>query len=101
MTKLLTLSILFSVLLRAVLVAKLVILGILPLILSTLTLRVVSVAKLVILGILSSVFFILALNTSFLTTLFLTPSLNLLKLTGTGNNLLTSNLSTFFTNFLN
>ena len=101
MTKFLTLSILFSVLLTAVLVARSVILGILPLILSTLTLRVLSVAKIVILGILSSVFFILALNTSFWTTLFLTPSLNLLKLTGTGNYLLTSNFSTFFTNFLN
>ena len=84
LTKLLTLGILFSAAVRAVVVAKLVILGILPLtsfilalrtavvaklvILNTspltsinLALRVVSVAKLVISGIFSSIFFILAL----------------------------------------
>ena len=71
MTKLLTLDILFSNALRAVLVAKLVI----------------SV-------ILSSIFFILALCSSFLKTSFFTTSLNLLKSTGAGNNLSTSNLST-------
>ena len=71
MTKLLTLGILFSTALRAVLVAKLVILGISPLTSFILALRVVLVAKLVISGILSSIFFILALCTSFLTTSFL------------------------------
>ena len=69
MTKLLTLGILFSTALRAVLVAKLVILGISPLTSFILALRVVLVAKLVISGILSSIFFILALYTSFLITL--------------------------------
>ena len=58
-----------------------------------LALRVVLVAKLVISGILSSIFFILALYTSFLTTSFFTTSLSLLKSTGTGTNLSTSNLS--------
>ena len=71
MTKLLTLGILFSTALRAVLVAKLVILGISPLTSFILALRVVLVAKLVISGILSSIFFILALYTSFLATSFL------------------------------
>ena len=60
-TKLVTLGILFSTAVKAVLVANLVILGISPLILFNLALRVVSVAKLAISGILSSVFFILAL----------------------------------------
>ena len=55
-TKLLTLGILYSTALRAVLVAKLVILGILPLTSFILALRVVLVAKLVISGILSSMF---------------------------------------------
>ena len=103
MTKLLTLGILFSRALRAVLVDKLVTLGISPLTSFTLALKVVLVAKFVILGIspltsfilplrevlvaklvissvLSSIFFILALDTSFLTTFF-SISLNLLKLT--------------------
>ena len=85
----------FILALRAVLVAKLVILGILPLASFILALRVVLVAKLVISDILSSIFFILALYTSFLTTSFFTMSISLLKSTGTGINLLTSNLSTF------
>ena len=51
LTKLLTLGILFSTLVRAVGIAKLVILGISFLTLSILTLRVVFVAKLVISGI--------------------------------------------------
>ena len=72
LTKLLILGILFSTALRAVLVAKLVILGISPLTSFILALRVVLVAKLVISGILSSIFFILALYTSFLTTSFFT-----------------------------
>ena len=91
MTKLLTLGILFSTAVRAVLVAKLVISGISPLTSFVLALRVVLVAKLVISGILSSIFFILALYTSFLTTSFFTTSLSLLKSTGTGTNLSTSN----------
>ena len=79
MTKLLTLGILFSTAVRALVVAKLVILGISPLTSFILALRVVLVAKLVISGILSSIFFILALYTSFLTTSFFTTSLSLLK----------------------
>ena len=45
-------------------------------------------------GILSSIFFTLELYTSFLTTSFFITSLNLLKSTGTSNNLSASNLST-------
>ena len=81
-TKLLTLGILFSTVLRAVVVAKLVILDISPLTSFVLALRLVLVAKLVISGT-----FILALYTSFLTKFFTTS-------TGTGTNLSTSNLST-------
>ena len=81
--------------LRAVVVAKLVILGISFLTSFILALSVVLVAKLVISGILSSVFFILALYTSFLTTSLFTTPLSLLKSTGTGTILSTSNLSTF------
>ena len=92
--KVLTLGILFSTAVRAVVLAKLVILGILPLTSFILALRVVLVATLVISGILSSMFFILALYTSFLTTSFYTASLVLLESTGTGTNSLTSNLST-------
>ena len=58
-----------------------------------LVLRVVLVAKLVMSGILSSIFLILALYTYFLTTSFFSALLNLLKSTGTGTNLSTSNLS--------
>ena len=94
MSKLLTFGILFSTTVTAVVVAKLVILGILPLTsfiealiavvvarfvipgTSALTefplvLRVALVAKIVIPGILSSTVFILALYTSFWTTSFL------------------------------
>ena len=94
MTKLLTLGILFSTAVREALVPKFIILDISPLTSFILALRVVLVAKLVISGILSSIFFILALYTSFLTTSFFTTSLSLLKSTGTGTNLSTSNLST-------
>ena len=73
--------------LRAVVVAKLVILGISPLISFILELRVVLVAKLVIPDILSLILFILTLYTSFLTTSFYTKSLSLLKSTGTVANL--------------
>ena len=61
MTKLQTLRILFSTALKAVLVGKLVILGISPSTSFTLALRVVLVANLVMSGILSSISFILAL----------------------------------------
>ena len=81
----------FILLLRAAVVAKLIMLGILLLISFILALRVVLVAKLVISSILSSIFFILALYTSFSTTSFFTISLSLLKSTGTGPNLSTSN----------
>ena len=66
MTRSLTLRILFSAVVRAAVVAKLVILlGISRLISFILALRVVLVAKLVISGILSSTVLILALYTSF------------------------------------
>ena len=94
LTKLVTLGILFSTAVRALVVAKLVIFGIPSLTSFILALREVFVAKLVMSGILSSIFFILALYTSFLTTSFFTISLSLLRPTGTGTNLSTSNLST-------
>ena len=62
MTKLLTLGILFSTAVRAVRVAKLVILGISPFTPSILALRAAVVAKIVILGISSLTSFILALR---------------------------------------
>ena len=70
LTKLLTLAILFSIAVRAVVVAKLVMLGILPLTSFILALREPLVAMLVISGILSSIFFILVLHASFLTASF-------------------------------
>ena len=102
MTKLLTLGILFSTTVRAVVVAKLVILCILPVTSIILALRAAVVAKLVILGISpltsfilalrvglvlqlvissiwSSIFLILAFYTSFLTASFFTASLSLLN----------------------
>ena len=87
-TKLLTLGILFSTVLRAAVVAKLVILDISPLTSFVLALRLVLVVKLVISGT-----FILALYTCFLTKFF-TTSLSLFKSTGSGINSSTSNLST-------
>ena len=66
LTELLTLSILFSTALTAVVVPKLVILDILFLTSFILALRVVLVAKSVVSGTLSSICFILALYTSFL-----------------------------------
>ena len=116
MTILLTLGILLSTAVRAVVVAKLVILGISPLtsfilalrealvvklaVLGTspsisfiLALREALVANFVISGILSSLFFILALYTSLLTTPFF-YCITLLKSTRTGTNSSTSNLST-------
>ena len=111
MNKLLTLGILFSTKVRAVEVAKLLILRISPLTSFILALREALVAKLVRLGISSLTSFILALRVvliaklvisgilpsiflSFLTTFF-TISFSLLKLTGIRTNLSTSNL--FFT----
>ena len=109
------LGIIFSTAVRALVVAKFVILGILlltsfilalgaevvaklvmlcPLTSFILELSVVLVAKLIISGHLSSIFLILVLYTSFLTTSFFTASLSLLESTGTGTNLSTSNLST-------
>ena len=69
MTKLISLGTLFSPSVRAVVVAKLLILDVSPLTSFILALRVVLVAKLIITGVLSSKFFIVALYTSFLTTL--------------------------------
>ena len=77
----------FILALRAVVVAKLVILGISPLTSFIFELRVVLGAKLVISGILSSILFILALYTSFLKTSFFAASLSSPKST--------SNLSSF------
>ena len=74
MTKLLTLRIIFPIAVRAIVVAKLVILGTLPLTSFILVLREALVAKLVISGILS------------LTISFFTTSLSLLKSTGTVTN---------------
>ena len=95
MIKLLTQGILFSTAARALVVVKLVILGISPLTSFILAWRETLVAMLVISGILSSIFLILALYASFLTTLFFTTSLNLLQSTKAGTNLSTFNLSAF------
>ena len=65
MTKLLTLGTLFLIEVRALVIAKLVLLGISPLTSFILALTVVLVAKLVKSGILSSIFFILELYTFF------------------------------------
>ena len=67
-TRSLTLGVLFSIVVRATSVDKLEILSISFLISFTLELRVILVAKLVILGILSSILLILALYASFTTT---------------------------------
>ena len=100
MTRLLTLDILFSTAFRTVLLAKLVILGISPLMSFILALRVVLVAKLVISGILSSIFFYLSIIYIFFNNIIFIISLSLLKSTGTGNNLSTSNLSILLFKFL-
>ena len=63
--------------------AKPLILGISALTSFIFVLRIVLVAKLVILGILSSIFLILTLYSVFLTTSFFTTLLSLVKLTGT------------------
>ena len=100
MTRSLTLGISLSKVVRAVGVDKSVILGISPLTSFTLALRTALVGKLVILGISSSIILILALYKSFLILSFLTTSLSLLKSTGTGTNLSTSNLSTLLLKLL-
>ena len=85
----------FILALIAVLIAvKLVILGISFLTSFILALVTVLVAKLVISGILPSLFFILSLDTFFLTTSIFTTSPSLLKSIGAGINLSKSNLST-------
>ena len=71
MTKILILGILFLTEERALVVARLVILGIFPFTSFVSGLREVFVAKLVILSISPSIYFTLALYTSFLTTSFL------------------------------
>ena len=83
------LGILFSTVVRAAVVGKLVILGISPLTSFILALKKALVAKLVISDILSSMFLILALHIPFFKTSFFTSSISLLKSTGTGTNLLT------------
>ena len=88
--------VLFILALRTAVAAKLVILGISFSTLFILAVRIVVIADLVILGILSWICLILALCTSFLTRSIFTTSLSLLKSTGTGTNLSTSNLSTFW-----
>ena len=79
LTKLLTLHILFSTAIKALVVTKLVIHGISLLTSFISALRVVLVVKLVMSGILSSIFLILALYTPFLTASFFTTLLSLLK----------------------
>ena len=61
--------------------------------------RAVVVAKLVIPGILFAMFLILVLYTFFLTRSFFPTSLSLLKSTGTVSNLLASNLSILVSTF--
>ena len=99
MTKLLILCILFSTAVRALVVAKLVMLGISPLTLFILALREALIANLVISGIFSPIFLILALYASFLTISTFTASLGLLKSTETGTNLSISHLSTVLFKF--
>ena len=72
-------GIIFSTAVRAVLVAKLIMLGIFFLISFILALRVVLVAKLVISGILSSTFIYHSIIYIFLTTSFFATSISLLK----------------------
>ena len=81
----------FILALRAEVVPKLVILGISPLTSFILALRAVLVAKLEISDILSSIYLILPIYTSFMPTSLFTTSPSLLKSTGTGTNLSTSN----------
>ena len=82
----------FILALRAVVVAKLVILVISFLTSFILALRALLVAKLVLSGILSSISLILAIYRSFLTISFFTISLSLLKSTGVVSSFPISNL---------
>ena len=101
LTKLLTLGILFSTAVRAVVLAKLVILGIMPLTSFILALGVALVAKFVISAILHSIFLIFALYSFFLTTSFFTTLLSLPKSTGVVSNFPISNYLHYFLNCLN
>ena len=100
MTKLLTLGFFFSTAVRAVVVAKLIILDISPLTSFILALREALVAKLVTSGTFSSIVLILELYTSLLTTSFYTKLLSLIKSTITRTKLSASNLSTLFVKLL-
>ena len=90
----LTLVILFSTVIRAVVVAKLLILVISDLTLFILMLRIVLVAKLVLSDILSSMFLTFALYSVCLINSFFTTLLSLLKSAGVVSNFAISNLST-------
>ena len=94
MTKLQIPGILFSTAVRALVVAKLVILSISPLIQFILALRAAVVAKLVVLGISPLTSFILALRVVLVAKVSFNASLSLLKSIGIGDNLSTSDLST-------
>ena len=87
-------GILFSTTGTAVLVAKLVMLGISPLTSFILAFSVVLVVKLVISGILSSIYLILTLYSVFLTTSCFTILLSLIKSTGVVFNFPISDIST-------
>ena len=91
MINLLTLGFFNNIKSSSNLIVKLLISGISPLTSFALALRVVLAAKLLIY---LEYFFVLALCISFLKTSFFKTSLNLLKSTGTGSNVSTSNLST-------
>ena len=90
----------FILALQVVVADKVIKLGISPITSFILTLRIVLVATLVISGIPSSVSLILALYTSLVTTSVFTTSLGLLKSTGAGTNLPTSNLCTLLLKLL-
>ena len=89
-------GILFLTAVRAAVVAKLVILGISHLTSFILALRKALVAKLVISIILSSIFLILQLYSVFLTTLFFTNLLSLLKAIGVVSDFSIFHLSTLY-----
>ena len=103
LTKLLTLDVLISTAVRAVVVvARLTVIVVILFLASFISaLRVVLVAKLGISGISSSAFSILALYTSLLTTSFFIASLSLLKSTGTGTNFSHLIYLLYFLNWLN
>ena len=88
----LALGLLFSTAVNSEVVTKPLILGISFLTSLIFVLRLILEAKLLISGVLSSILFILALYSVFLTILFLTTLLNLLKSTGTSVSLSISNL---------